>query len=82
MRKRKKRVDKVKVVKYILLLIIGILAFKVGAKYAFRERGYCAYGGEWLLLLMPFIYYLFADIVKEIIKLFRSVLNNHGDIII
>ena len=69
---RKQRVKKiVTVVKYILLTAAGIIAFKHGADYAFKERGYFAYGGEYLLLLMPFIYYLFADIVKGIIDLFR-----------
>lgn len=64
---RKQRVKKiVTVVKYILLTAAGIIAFKHGADYAFKERGYFAYGGEYLLLLMPFIYYLFADIVKGI----------------
>ena len=69
---RKQRIKRiVTAVKYILLTIAGIIAFKYGADYAFEERGYFAYGGEYLLLLMPFIYYLFSDIIKGIIDLFK-----------
>lgn len=71
---RKQKIKRiVTAVKYILLTIAGIIAFKYGADYAFEERGYFAYGGEYLLLLMPFVYYLFADMTKEIIEWTRLV---------
>lgn len=63
----------VKAEKYILLTVIGILAFKIAADYALKERGCTAYGGEYLLLLMPLIYYLFADIIKTSVELVKTV---------
>ncbi len=39
------------------VLLITAIAFAWGVKTAQIERGYKAYGGEYLLLLIPVIYY-------------------------
>lgn len=39
------------------VLLVTALAFAWGAQTAQAERGYTAIGGEYLLLLIPFMYY-------------------------
>lgn len=53
-------------VKYILLTVAGVIAFKHLSSVALVERGYRAYGGECLLLMLPFVYYAASDMVKDL----------------
>ncbi len=51
----RQRVDRMKTVKKYLLnnwpwLTIGVLLTAVSVKMAHIERGYVAYGGEWLII--------------------------------
>ena len=39
------------------VLLVTALAFAWGVQTAQAERGYTAIGGEYLLLLIPFMYY-------------------------
>ena len=40
------------------MVVIATLAlFRLGQVYALNQRGYMAYGGEYMLLLLPMIYY-------------------------
>ena len=39
------------------VLLVTALAFAWGVQAAHAERGYTAIGGEYLLLLLPFLYY-------------------------
>ena len=39
------------------VLLVTALAFAWGRQVAQAERGYTAIGGEYLLLLIPFMYY-------------------------
>ncbi len=40
-----------------VVLLVTLAAFAWGKRAALIERGYTAYGGEYLLLLIPAIYY-------------------------
>ena len=58
------------------VLLITALAFVWGKQTALAERGYNAIGGEYLLLLLPFMYYpgkrTVLDWVVEIRELLRE----------
>jgi len=41
----------------LAVLLVTALAFSCGLRTAQAERGYTAIGGEYLLLLLPFLYY-------------------------
>ena len=51
--------------KYFLLTVCGIFLFKIGQIYAFEQRGYRAVGGEYFLLLLPFIYGMISANVRD-----------------
>lgn len=40
-----------------VVILVTLAAFYVGVIFAYLERGYVAHGGEYLLLLIPPIYY-------------------------
>lgn len=40
-----------------IVLIATLALFRLGQVYALQERDYFAYGGEYMLLLLPLIYY-------------------------
>lgn len=44
-------------IEWALVLLVTLAAFRVGVMYAYLERGYQARGGEYLLLLIPPLYY-------------------------
>jgi len=46
------------VVELLAVLLITAAAFVWGRRTAFMERGYLAYGGEYMFLLFPFLYYI------------------------
>lgn len=58
------------------VLLITILAFRWGLDTALAERGYKAYGGEYLLLLIPPAYYAgkqtILDWITDIRKWWRE----------
>lgn len=58
------------------VLLMTALAFAWGKQTALAERGYNAIGGEYLLLLLPFMYYpgkrTILDWVTEIRKLWKE----------
>ena len=58
------------------VLLMTALAFAWGKQPALAERGYNAIGGEYLLLLLPFMYYpgkrTILDWVTEIRKLWKE----------
>ncbi len=45
------------VLELLAVLLVTVLAFSWGMRTAQAERGYTAIGGEYLLLLLPFLYY-------------------------
>ena len=64
------------VLELLAVLLVTALAFSWGMRTAQAERGYTAIGGEYLLLLLPFIYYpgkrTILDWVAEIRELWRE----------
>lgn len=44
-------------IEWSLVILVTMTAFRLGVIYAYLERGYQAHGGEYLLLLIPPIYY-------------------------
>ena len=55
------------------VLLATAAAFAWGQRAALIERGYTAHGGEYLLLLIPFIYYTGKWIAEDWIKDFREM---------
>lgn len=49
-RRKKKGPDAGTVVKYAILTLLGIWLYRLGADYAYAQRGYFAVGGEVLML--------------------------------
>lgn len=56
--KRKKRSLAVIMLELAIVLLATALAFVWGRQTARIERGYDAFGGEYLLLLLPAMYYI------------------------
>ena len=58
------------------VLLATAAAFALGQRAALIERGYTARGGEYLLLLIPFIYYTgkwtLLDWIAELRELWRG----------
>ena len=44
-------------IEWALVILVTLAAFRAGVVYAYLERGYQARGGEYLLLLIPPLYY-------------------------
>ena len=63
-------------VELAVVLMVTTAAFAWGQRAALIERGYTARGGEYLLLLIPFIYYAgkrtLLDWIAELRELWRS----------
>lgn len=47
----------ISLIEWSLVILVTLTAFRLGVIYAYLERGYQARGGEYLLLLIPPIYY-------------------------
>lgn len=56
------------VAKYTGLTLAGITLFRAGAAYALTERGYSAVGGEAAALLLPVLWYLISQTVRDFTK--------------
>ncbi len=65
------------IIEVSMVLLITALAFAWGKRTAMIERGYNAIGGEYLFLLIPFMYYpgkrTVLDWVTEIRELWMEV---------
>lgn len=57
-----------------IVLLITIIAFRWGQRTALAERGYTACGGEFLLLLIPPMYYSVKRTVLDWITDIRKYL--------
>lgn len=71
MNKRKKRIAAA--VELAVALLVTLAAFEWGKRDALIERGYTAYGGEYLLLLIPAIYYTGKRIAADWIAELRDI---------
>lgn len=54
---------------YIALAGIGVALFRWGHDYATRERGYNAIGGEMFFLLLPLLWWVFSQCIKDTIHM-------------
>lgn len=61
------------------VLLVTIIAFRWGQRTALAERGYTACGGEFLLLLIPPIYYSVKRTVLDWIADIRKYLKGGYD---
>lgn len=64
MSKRRKRPN---IIKWFLLISIGIVLFMAGSRQAYHYRGYEAIGGEIFLLAIPLIYKAMEDMVRDLV---------------
>ena len=56
--------NKKKVLKWVLIFLISVIAFVIAHKLATMERSYKAIGGEMFMLLIPFFVWYIQDCVK------------------
>ena len=61
------------------VLLVTIIAFRWGQRTALAERGYTAYGGEYLLLLIPPMYYSMKRTILDWITDIRKYLKGGYD---
>lgn len=54
------------------VLLMTALIFVWGKQVAQAERGYDAYGGEYLLLLLPAIYYISKQVILDLVANLRN----------
>lgn len=54
--------------KWTILVLLGIMLYIAGSRQAFHQRGYEAIGGEMFLLALPAAYLEIEQMVKEIIE--------------
>lgn len=64
------------VLELVAVLLVTALAFAWGKQTAQAERGYTAIGGEYLLLILPAVYYTgkrtILDWITDLRKLWRE----------
>lgn len=63
----------------VIILLLTAAAFIWGKRTALTERGYEACGGEYLLLLLPFMYYTGKRVVLQWIE-FRKEGQQNADV--
>lgn len=56
----------------ILILLATVLLFRAGMVAARAQRGYDAYGGEYLILEFPVLYYIGKQILQDWLVLWRG----------
>ena len=59
--------------KYVTLAIAGFVLFRIAAAAAYESRGYRAVGGEVLLLLLPVIWYLLENVLRDAADWWKEV---------
>lgn len=52
-------------IKWSAIILSSALLFLAAKDAALKERGYEAFGGEYVILLLPFIYYVAERIIKD-----------------
>lgn len=60
-----------------LLIVTGLILMKVCIKIAYVERGYIAYGGEWLIL--PVLLML-AEVIRNVCDAVRYLLGKEDEL--
>lgn len=60
-----KREKRRKAIEFILVILITVVVFRLACIAGEIERGYKAYGGEYFLLLLPFLYYAAKESIQS-----------------
>lgn len=63
---RRKKKNRLAAAEFFAVLIVTALIFAKSRDYALAWRGYEAVGGEFMLLLLPIIYYTAKRIITDI----------------
>ena len=53
------------IIKWAAIIFSSALLFLLAKDAAVKERGYTAFGGEYFILLVPFIYYVAERLIKD-----------------
>lgn len=61
-----KAISKKKVIKWVLISVVSVIAFVIAHKLATVERSYNAIGGEMFMLLIPFFVWYVQDCKKQL----------------
>lgn len=74
-RMRHKKKSRLAAAEFLAVLIVTAVVFTKGLSAALAWRGYKAVGGEFMLLLLPIIYYeakrIILDFVADFVELYR-----------
>lgn len=74
-RMRRKKKSRLAAAEFLAVLIVTAVVFTKGLSAALAWRGYKAVGGEFMLLLLPIIYYeakrIILDFVADFVELYR-----------
>lgn len=72
---RHKKKSRLAAAEFLVVLIVTAVVFIKSRGYALAWRGYKAVGGEFMLLLLPIIYYeakrIILDFVADFVALYR-----------
>lgn len=72
---RRKKKSRLAAAEFLAVLIVTAVVFTKGLSAALAWRGYEAVGGEFMLLLIPIIYYeakrIILDYVADFVALYR-----------
>ena len=72
---RRKKKSRLAAAEFLTVLIVTAVVFTKGLSAALAWRGYKAVGGEFMLLLLPIIYYeakrIILDFVADFVELYR-----------
>lgn len=52
---------------YIVLTLLGVWLYRLGADYAYQQRGYFAVGGEVFALMLPYFYWTITRTLKDFV---------------
>lgn len=71
-----KRKSRLAAVELISVLTVTAALFIAASRYALAERGYFAVGGEYMLLLLPFLYYAAKRTIRDFAADFAEIYRN------
>lgn len=64
-RRKKKGPSAGTIATYIVLTLLGVWLYRLGADYAYQQRGYFAVGGEVFALMLPYFYWTITRTLKD-----------------
>ena len=76
---RRKKKSRLAAAEFLVVLIVTAVFFIKGMGYALAWRGYEAVGGEFMLLLLPIIYYEAKRIILDYAADFVDLYRRKGD---